>query len=119
MDPARQFSGRIENYVWYRPDNPVASRNDALACSTLRHVSHKASLQPRYRHPLDQLLHSCPPVLRETFSTLIEREWEMLRFKAQRASNSELPRLLSLSTKVANPVSNILHKLQVAGRKRP
>ena len=42
----------------------------------------------------------------------------MLHLMAQGASNAEIARLLSLSPKtVANYVSNILHKLQVADRK--
>ena len=42
----------------------------------------------------------------------------MLDLMAQGASNAEIARLLSLSPKtVANYVSNILHKLQVADRK--
>ena len=49
---------------------------------------------------------------------LREREREMLHLMAQGASNAEISRLLSLSVKtVANYVSNILHKLQVADRK--
>ena len=42
----------------------------------------------------------------------------MLQLMAKGASNAEIARLLSLSPKtVANYVSNILHKLQVADRK--
>ena len=59
-----------------------------------------------------------PAVPREMFPALTEREREMLHLMAKGASNSEIARLLSLSTKtVANYVSNILHKLQVADRK--
>ena len=59
-----------------------------------------------------------PAVPREAFPTLTEREREMLHLMAQGASNTEIARLLSLSVKtVANYVSNILHKLQVADRK--
>jgi DNA-binding NarL/FixJ family response regulator len=59
-----------------------------------------------------------PAVPREAFPTLTEREREMLHLMAQGASNAEISRLLSLSVKtVANYVSNILHKLQVADRK--
>ncbi|MEJ7815654.1 MAG: LuxR C-terminal-related transcriptional regulator [Rubrobacter sp.] len=58
-----------------------------------------------------------PAVPREAFPTLTEREREMLHLMAQGASNAEISRLLSLSVKtVANYVSNILHKLQVADR---
>ena len=43
----------------------------------------------------------------------------MLHLMAKDASNAEIARLLSLSPKtVANYVSNILHKLQVADRKK-
>jgi len=59
-----------------------------------------------------------PAVPREAFPTLTDREREMLHLMAQGASNAEIARLLSLSPKtVANYVSNILHKLQVADRK--
>jgi DNA-binding NarL/FixJ family response regulator len=59
-----------------------------------------------------------PAVPREAFPTLTEREREMLHLMAQGASNAEISHLLSLSVKtVANYVSNILHKLQVADRK--
>ncbi len=58
-----------------------------------------------------------PAAARETFPSLTGREREMLHLMAQGASNAEIARLLSLSTKtVANYVSNILGKLQVAGR---
>ena len=59
-----------------------------------------------------------PAVPREAFPTLTWREREMLHLMTQGASNAEISRLLSLSVKtVANYVSNILHKLQVADRK--
>jgi DNA-binding NarL/FixJ family response regulator len=59
-----------------------------------------------------------PAVPREAFPTLTDREREMLHLMARGASNAEISRLLSLSPKtVANYVSNILHKLQVADRK--
>ena len=59
-----------------------------------------------------------PAVPREAFPTLTEREREMLHLLAQGASNAEISHLLSLSVKtVANYVSNVLHKLQVADRK--
>ncbi len=59
-----------------------------------------------------------PAVPRESFPTLTDREREMLHLMTKSASNAEISRLLSLSTKtVANYVSNILHKLQVADRK--
>jgi DNA-binding NarL/FixJ family response regulator len=58
-----------------------------------------------------------PAVPRESFSTLTDREREMLHLMTGGASNAEISRLLSLSPKtVANYVSNILHKLQVADR---
>ena len=60
-----------------------------------------------------------PAVPREAFPTLTDREREMLHLMAKDASNAEIARLLSLSPKtVANYVSNILHKLQVADRKK-
>ena len=59
-----------------------------------------------------------PAVSKETFPVLTDREREMLHLMAKGASNAEIGRLLSLSPKtVANYVSNILHKLQVADRK--
>jgi DNA-binding NarL/FixJ family response regulator len=59
-----------------------------------------------------------PAIPREAFPTLTDREREMLHLMAKGASNAEIARLLSLSPKtVANYVSNILHKLQVADRK--
>ena len=58
-----------------------------------------------------------PAVPRESFPSLTDREREMLHLMTQGASNAEISRLLSLSPKtVANYVSNILHKLQVADR---
>ena len=58
-----------------------------------------------------------PAAAREAFPSLTGREREMLHLMARGASNVEIARLLSLSTKtVANYVSNILGKLQVAGR---
>jgi DNA-binding NarL/FixJ family response regulator len=57
-------------------------------------------------------------VPRESFPTLTDREREMLLLIAKGASNHEIARMLYLSPKtVANYVSNILHKLQVADRK--
>jgi DNA-binding NarL/FixJ family response regulator len=59
-----------------------------------------------------------PAVPREAFPALTDREREMLHLMVQGSSNAEIARLLSLSAKtVANYVSNILHKLQVADRK--
>lgn len=70
------------------------------------------------RRVTDFLTTSRPAVPRESFPTLTDREREMLHLMAKGASNAEIARLLSLSTKtVANYVSNILHKLQVADRK--
>jgi DNA-binding NarL/FixJ family response regulator len=58
-----------------------------------------------------------PAVAKEAFPTLTDREREMLQLMATGASNAEIARLLSLSPKtVANYVSNVLHKLQVANR---
>jgi DNA-binding NarL/FixJ family response regulator len=66
----------------------------------------------------DFLTTSRPAVPREAFPALTDREREMLHLMTRGASNAEIARLLSLSTKtVANYVSNILHKLQVADRK--
>ncbi len=57
-------------------------------------------------------------VSREAFPTLSGREREILHVMAKGASNAEIARLLSLRPKtVANYVSTILHKLQVADRK--
>lgn len=56
-------------------------------------------------------------VPREAFPMLTGREREMLHLMAQGASNAEIARLLSLSSKtVANYVSNILGKLQALDR---
>ncbi len=58
-----------------------------------------------------------PAAPRESFPMLTGREREMLHLMAQGASNAEIARLLSLSTKtVANYVSNILGKLQAVDR---
>ena len=58
-----------------------------------------------------------PAVTRESFPTLTDREREMLHLMMKGASNADISRLLSLSPKtVANYVSSILHKLQVADR---
>lgn len=58
-----------------------------------------------------------PAVPRETFPTLTARERELLHLMAGGASNGQIAHLLSLSTKtVANYVSNVLAKLQVASR---
>lgn len=58
-----------------------------------------------------------PAVPREAFPMLTGREREMLHLMAQGASNVEIARLLSLSSKtVANYVSNILGKLQALDR---
>ncbi len=58
-----------------------------------------------------------PAASRESFPMLTGREREMLHLMARGASNAEIARLLSLSTKtVANYVSNILSKLQAADR---
>ncbi len=66
----------------------------------------------------DFLTTARPAVPREAFPALTDREREMLHLMAKGASNAEIGRLLSLSPKtVANYVSNILHKLQVADRK--
>jgi DNA-binding NarL/FixJ family response regulator len=66
----------------------------------------------------DFLTTARPAVPRQHFPELTDREREMLHLISQGASNSEIARLLSLSSKtVANYVSNILGKLQVADRK--
>jgi DNA-binding NarL/FixJ family response regulator len=58
--------------------------------------------------------YDAPP---QVFPTLTEREREILHFIAQGRSNPVIARELSLSTKtVANHVSNIFGKLQVADR---
>lgn len=54
---------------------------------------------------------------RDGFPMLTARERELLHLMAQGSSNARIAQLLSLSTKtVANYVSNILGKLQVASR---
>jgi len=59
-----------------------------------------------------------PAAPKEAFPTLTDREREILHLMAKGASNAEIAILLSLSGKtVANYVSNILVKLQVADRK--
>ena len=66
----------------------------------------------------DFLTTARPAVPKEVFPALTDREREMLHLMAKGASNAEIARLLSLSPKtVANYVSNVLHKLQVADRK--
>lgn len=66
----------------------------------------------------DFLTTARPAVPREAFPLLTDREREMLHLMTRGASNAEIARLLSLSTKtVANYVSNILQKLQVSDRK--
>ncbi len=56
-------------------------------------------------------------VVPQSFSELTDREREILDLIAQGRSNAEIARNLSLSVKtVANHVSNILSKLQVADR---
>lgn len=58
-----------------------------------------------------------PAVPREAFPALTERERELLHLMTRGASNAEIAQLLSLSHKtVANYVSSILQKLQVADR---
>ncbi len=66
----------------------------------------------------DFLTTARPAVPKEAFPALTDREREMLHLMVKGASNAEISRLLALSPKtVANYVSNILHKLQVADRK--
>lgn len=66
---------------------------------------------------MDFFTTSHPAVPREAFPTLTDRERETLHLMAKGSSNAEISHLLSLSPKtVANYVSNILHKLQVADR---
>jgi DNA-binding NarL/FixJ family response regulator len=66
----------------------------------------------------DFLTTARPAVPRHSFPELTDREREMLHLISKGASNTEIARLLSLSPKtVANYVSNILGKLQVADRK--
>jgi DNA-binding NarL/FixJ family response regulator len=58
-----------------------------------------------------------PTAPREAFPMLTAREREMLHLMTQGASNTEIAKLLTLSSKtVANYVSTILNKLQVADR---
>jgi DNA-binding NarL/FixJ family response regulator len=58
-----------------------------------------------------------PAASKELFPILTGRERELLQLMAQGASNAEIARALSLSAKtVANYVSTILGKLQVADR---
>ncbi len=58
-----------------------------------------------------------PEVVPQSFPELTDREGEILALLAQGRSNAEIARSLSLSAKtVANHVSNILSKLQVADR---
>lgn len=58
-----------------------------------------------------------PAAPQENFPMLTGRERELLHLIGRGASNAEIARLLSLSTKtVANYVSSILNKLQVASR---
>lgn len=58
-----------------------------------------------------------PAVPKESFPTLTDREREILHLMARCSSNAEIAHLLFLSAKtIANYVSNILHKLQVADR---
>ncbi len=58
-----------------------------------------------------------PEALPQSFPDLTDREREILDLIAQGRSNAEIARELSLSAKtVANHVSNILSKLQVADR---
>ena len=67
----------------------------------------------------DFLTTARPAVPRESFPALTDREREMLHLMAKGASNAEIAHFLSLSPKsVANYVSNVLHKLQVADRKQ-
>ena len=66
---------------------------------------------------MDFFTTSRPASSRESFPMLTGREREMLHLMARGASNAEIARLLSLSTKtVANYVTNILSKLQAADR---
>ncbi len=66
---------------------------------------------------IDFFATSRPAAPREAFPTLTARERELLHLLARGASNAQIAKLLSLSTKtVANYVSNILGKLQAADR---
>lgn len=58
-----------------------------------------------------------PPVPKDIFPTLTNREREILQMIAQGQTNAEMARQLSLSVKtVQNYVSNVYSKLQVADR---
>lgn len=66
---------------------------------------------------IDFFTTSRPAAPREEFPALTTREREVLHLIAQGSSNAEIARLLSLNAKtVANYVSTILAKLQVADR---
>lgn len=66
---------------------------------------------------LDVFTGSRPAVPQEAFPALTTRERELLHLMAQGVSNAQIAQLLSLSTKtVANYVSSILGKLQIASR---
>lgn len=66
---------------------------------------------------LDVFTGSRPAVPQEAFPALTARERELLHLMAQGISNAQIAQLLSLSTKtVANYVSSILGKLQIASR---
>ncbi len=66
---------------------------------------------------IDFFGHLRPEALPQSFPELTEREREILDLIAQGRSNAEIARHLSLSTKtVANHVSNVFSKLQVADR---
>lgn len=66
---------------------------------------------------LDVFTGSRPAVPQEAFPALTARERELLHLMAQGVSNAQIAQLLSLSTKtVANYVSSILGKLQIASR---
>lgn len=66
---------------------------------------------------LDVFTGSRPAVPQEAFPALTARERELLHLIAQGVSNAQIAQLLSLSTKtVANYVSSILGKLQIASR---
>lgn len=94
-----------------------AAKDDVL--SAIRTVGRGGAVfSPGIAARLTDFFTTRPAVPREAFPTLTEREREMLHLMAQGASNAEISHLLSLSVKtVANYVSNILHKLQVADRK--
>ncbi len=66
---------------------------------------------------IDYFAATHPAAPAQAFPTLTAREREILHLMVRGASNLEIARLLSLSPKtIANYVSNILSKLQVAGR---